>query len=365
MRVLQLLAGTGFGGAERMGCTIHELACRYGCQSRIDAPPLPDVVAGVLTASAITLQHEAGERGLYGWAQAARERRRVFRPDVVHVHLATPRLISAAWWIAGRTPLALTFQLLPAAARWPNDALLRVPSAWVLAHLARRRRCTFIAVAEADQRSLRRRFPHAEVALTTNLPAPPPRAAGPAQQLSYPAGCLRLLSVGRLVEQKGFDLMLEQLAQPALRTLAWHWIIVGEGAARADLARRCRTLGLQARVSFLGATPSHGLYEQADLVLCPSRHEAAPLVPREAILAGVPVVLSDIAPHRELVGATARVLPERCDAWGPLLKALFTEPATRDALRVEQAPARVDRSAELWYACSNVYTQLLQPRRHA
>ncbi|MET0385463.1 MAG: hypothetical protein ABW321_05875, partial [Polyangiales bacterium] len=63
MRVLQLLAGTGFGGAERMGCTIHELARRYGCQSRIDAPPLPDVVAGVLTASAITLQHEAGESG--------------------------------------------------------------------------------------------------------------------------------------------------------------------------------------------------------------------------------------------------------------------------------------------------------------
>src|SRR6201992_1349312 len=125
MRILHLLAGTSWGGAERMACTIHALSRAHGHDSRIEAPALPEIVRGVREAGAEL--DAAAETRAGPWALGARRRRARVQPDVVHAHLATPGLASAAWWIAGGTPLSLSFHLLPAE-RWPNDYLLRVPS---------------------------------------------------------------------------------------------------------------------------------------------------------------------------------------------------------------------------------------------
>jgi glycosyltransferase involved in cell wall biosynthesis len=43
--------------------------------------------------------------------------------------------------------------------------------------------------------------------------------------------------------------------------------------------------------------------------VCPSRFEGFGLTPIEAVASGVPVVASDIPPHREFVGTAARLVP--------------------------------------------------------
>jgi glycosyltransferase involved in cell wall biosynthesis len=102
------------------------------------------------------------------------------------------------------------------------------------------------------------------------------------------------------------------------------------------------------------------LYEQAQLVLCPSRFEAAPLVPREAIRAGVPVLLSDIAPHRELLPeSTTQLLPVRVEEWAGPVSSLLTSAAARERLKQLQEPAARDQSEALWRTCCEVYQQLL------
>src|SRR5688572_21423584 len=112
MRVLHLLAGTGWGGAERMGCLLHQLAQQHGHESRIDGRGLPELIEGARAACGVELQR--AEADTWRWALGARARRRAYEPDLVHAHLATPGLAGAVGLIAGRRPLALTFHLLPA-----------------------------------------------------------------------------------------------------------------------------------------------------------------------------------------------------------------------------------------------------------
>jgi glycosyltransferase involved in cell wall biosynthesis len=103
----------------------------------------------------------------------------------------------------------------------------------------------------------------------------------------------RLLHVGRIDPDKGIDLAVAALAQlPAQATLT----IVGTGDAGygEQLRRQAESLGLAARVHFLGALAAErlpALYAQADVVLFPIRWEEPwGLVPLEAMGSGRPVI---------------------------------------------------------------------------
>src|SRR5581483_1053317 len=98
----------------------------------------------------------------------------------------------------------------------------------------------------------------------------------------FPPDKLKLLSVGRLSEQKGFDRLVRALSDPKIRDLPWHWVLVGDGKERQRLEASVAAGGLEAKVTFAGFLPSNGLFQQADLVLCPSRFEGTSLVPLEA-----------------------------------------------------------------------------------
>src|SRR5262245_41968670 len=136
MRVLHLLAGTGWGGAERMGCTVHRLALEHGLDSRVEAPPLPEMIEGLEKELAFRLP-DPPNRSTPAWVKRARARRNAFRPDVVHAHLSTPAFAATAWLIAGRVPLALTFQLLPPSDAWSRDYLAPLGCERVLDLLSR------------------------------------------------------------------------------------------------------------------------------------------------------------------------------------------------------------------------------------
>lgn len=112
----------------------------------------------------------------------------------------------------------------------------------------------------------------------------------------------RLLFVGRVVHQKGLDVLLEALAGVKDRT--WRLAIVGDGAQREPLRLRARQLGIGDRVEFQGWLGGEALleaYARANLFVFPSRHEGMPNAVLEAMSAGLPVVASSIAGNEELV----------------------------------------------------------------
>ncbi|MEK6221414.1 MAG: glycosyltransferase family 4 protein, partial [Chloroflexota bacterium] len=123
----------------------------------------------------------------------------------------------------------------------------------------------------------------------------------------------KLLIVGRVVYQKGIDLLLRALA--GIPDLEWVLRVAGDGPLRAELLTLAGELGIAERVEFLGWQSKDELvkrYCEANLYVYPSRHEGMPNVVLEAMSSGLPVIASEIAGNEELVipGETGLLVPE-------------------------------------------------------
>jgi len=139
-----------------------------------------------------------------------------------------------------------------------------------------------------------------------------------------------ILSVGRLVEKKGTDVLLEALARlPA--DLHWRLVHAGGGPLKGALQRRARALGISERIAWRGALPQDELlreYRAADLFALACRiardgdRDGLPNVLMEAQSQSLACVATRVAAIPELIedGATGLLVdPESPD---PLCKAL-------------------------------------------
>ena len=121
--------------------------------------------------------------------------------------------------------------------------------------------------------------------------------------------------VGRLVEEKGVDLLLEALA--GLEGM-WRSYIQGSGPARESLQAQARDLGIAGRVTFDEWIPSAqmpGYYQQLDAIVVPSRtrpnwKEQFGRVLVEAMACGVPVIGSDSGEIPNVIGDAGLVFHE-------------------------------------------------------
>jgi len=115
-------------------------------------------------------------------------------------------------------------------------------------------------------------------------------------------GNAHILFTGRVVYQKGLDLLVKALS--FLKDLTWGMTIVGDGPYIEELQSLVRDLDLHKRVEFVGWVGKNDIlqyYQDATLFVFPSRHEGMPNSVLEAMAMGLPVVASDIAGNRELV----------------------------------------------------------------
>ena len=100
-----------------------------------------------------------------------------------------------------------------------------------------------------------------------------------------------LLAVGRLEQQKGFDLLIDMFATIANKYNNWQLIILGEGTQRHNLEQQIAKLNLQQRVLMLGAVGNlHHWYNAADIFVFSSRFEGFGCVLAEAMAYGLPVI---------------------------------------------------------------------------
>ncbi len=103
-----------------------------------------------------------------------------------------------------------------------------------------------------------------------------------------------LVAVGRLVPQKGFDLLLEAFAMIADQHPDWTLSIWGEGSDKAKLESQRNALGLQNRVVFAGRSPRPSSWlSEAGAFVMSSRYEGWGNALLEALGSGLPCVSFD------------------------------------------------------------------------
>ncbi len=169
----------------------------------------------------------------------------------------------------------------------------------------------------------------------------------------------RLLFVGRLVYQKGVDILLAALE--GLNSHPWELFLVGDGPEREALQAQVRDFGLSERVQFKCWLDGDALAEQlqqANLFVFPSRHEGMPNAVLEAMACGLPVIATRIAGNEELVvdGENGLLIPpEDPVALRSALLELMENPAMR-----QQMGAASRKRVEANYSWSQIASEYLE-----
>ncbi|MCV2488162.1 glycosyltransferase [Geodermatophilus sp. YIM 151500] len=261
-------------------------------------------------------------------APAVRDAVGASRPDVVAVNLVDPASNAAAVDAAlAVAPTVATLHLEgdtrsgaereALAARYRRLAAVLAPSSVIRAQL----------LADLGVPPDRARVVHNGV----DLPADP---AGPAA-----AAVPRLGALGRLVAQKGFDVLLAATRRVVDDGVPVELVIGGAG--RDEAALRAAAEGLP--VTFTGFVDDvRGFLRGLDVFCLSSRRDALPLALLEAMAEGLPCVATDVGDVRAVVGEEVAVVPvEDAGALAAALHPLLTDPARRAA-----AAAAARRRAE-------------------
>lgn len=107
---------------------------------------------------------------------------------------------------------------------------------------------------------------------------------------------VRILTVGRLSEEKGQDLAIHALARLVKEGYEIRWYCVGEGNARETYESLIKEYQLQNHFILLGKDPNPYPYvDQCDIYVQPSRHEGFCLTLMEARLLKKPIVTTNFA----------------------------------------------------------------------
>ncbi len=130
-------------------------------------------------------------------------------------------------------------------------------------------------------------------------------------ELGLPVDAKVLVSVGTLVERKGFHRVIECLPDLLARHPNLHYVVVGGTGPEGDISARLRAqvnaLGLQEKVHFVGAWPPDRLkvpLSAADVFVLATSYEGWANAFLEAMACGLPVVTTRVGGNAEVVSSS-------------------------------------------------------------
>lgn len=145
----------------------------------------------------------------------------------------------------------------------------------------------------------------------------------------------RILTVGRLVPQKAYEVAIGAMKRLKNRGYAARWYVLGEGDRRRALEKQIAALGLRGDFVLLGAVENpFPYYAQTDLYVHATRFEGKSIAIQEAQTLGCAIIASDCSGNREQVedgvdGILCRLSP---DAIADAIAALLRDADRRRAL---------------------------------
>jgi glycogen(starch) synthase len=278
--------------------------------------------------------------------------KRNFAPDLIHIHNFGPSILFHHETADARSaPMLFTVQLeiSPYKKAGPDTLLEQTLRAadWV--------NCVSSETLAQVRQRVPQTSPRSSVVFNAlHVPSLLPRA--------LPLEPPRLLCLGRLQRQKGFDLALSALAEIIDRFPSARLIIAGDGPERGSLERQVADLHLTGAVDFVGwVSPDEvpALIDSAMMVIIPSRYEGLPLIGLEAALMARPIVASRISGLSEIVlheKTGFLVEPEGTAGLVEAIVFLLTHP--RQAAQMGQAGRCRTQELFSWEQCVDDYNAL-------
>lgn len=352
MKIALVIASLGPGGAERVlvrlarawaerGREVLIVTLSDGRDDHYAVPPGTQRIAlGVLAASSTLF--EAATRNL-GRLVRVRDAIAGWRPDVVVGFGDTTNVLVILAMLGTRIPVIVSERTDP---RRP-----RIDAAWSrLRRLAYPLASALVMQTEATRTWAEQHVGRARTHVIPNPVEPPGAAIDTPRQK-------RVLAVGRLRPEKGFDLLLPAFAACARERPDWSLVLLGDGPERDRLESLAHELGIAHRTSFAGvvAEPADWL-SSASIFALSSRCEGFPNALLEAMSHGVAVVAANCpsGPGEIVSDGVDGLLvpPEDSGALAAAMRRLMDAPALREALgrRAREAMKRYELGAivERW-----------------
>ena len=284
------------------------------------------------------------------------------RPDVVHAHSSIGGLLGRLAAAATRVPAVYT----------PNG--VTDVRAGVLVEQALRpvtARLVAVSTSEADRvRRLRLVGPDRVRVVANGIDLDRrPEPLDLRAHLGVPPDAPLVGTISRLVPQKDPLTWVAMAARVVERVPDAHFAVVGDGALREEVTAAVASTGLDGRFHVVAHLPeADRALTDLDVFAMSSVFEGAPYAPMEAMRAGVPVVLTDVAGSADLVddGVDGRIVPARDpDALAAAVVEQLTDPALareRAELAAKAVTARFGGDV-MGRRTREVYEEILAPQR--
>jgi glycosyltransferase involved in cell wall biosynthesis len=124
------------------------------------------------------------------------------------------------------------------------------------------------------------------------------------KQFELPPQAIVCTGIGRLVPQKGFDILIESFAKIASQVPDLYCLIIGEGEDKEKLSGQIRVAGLEKRVRLIGyhdRAKAMSILKSSDIFVMPSRYEGTPIALLEAAALAHPILAACAGGIPELV----------------------------------------------------------------
>lgn len=228
-----------------------------------------------------------------------------FQPDIIHSHYELTHIIGQQVAIRRRIPLIASYHTNEFSSikdvtdrrfRWHPRNLGSLMRLNYRDYWLRRGQITFTVASEinADYAAAGLRIDRQQIRIIYN--GVDIKKFGPSKWLTtqdVPEVPI-LTTVGRLVSDKAFDILIKALAEPELATQPLKLWLVGGGDLRDDLENLAKQYGQQDRIIFWGMkNDTADLLRQSDFYVHPARTEPFGLAVVDAMSTGLPIVISE------------------------------------------------------------------------
>lgn len=167
---------------------------------------------------------------------------------------------------------------------------------------------------------------------------------------------LKLVSIGRLNRQKGFDFAVDAAGILKKNGIPFDWFIIGVGELKSTLCQQIESVGVENEVHLLGERENPYPYiKNADIVVQTSRFEGKSIVLDEAKILHKPIITTDYVSVRDQIedGNTGMIIPMDPRVIAETIKRVYENPDITKGLieNLENLPDESESELQKYNSC--------------